>query len=232
MIKTIIYDLDDTCYNFWDLSLVATDRMIRRAEELTGIPAEEFRRVYEGSFKSIMDELDPGRMMGTGHSRTLRLQHTLEKFGKPPFPAVLELYDLYWDYMLDHMKQEPHIEEAMQALKARGLRIGIGTNMTVHIQYRKIERLGLGPYIDFVVTSDEAIYDKPDPRFFDLVVRKAGCRPEECLFVGDNKSFDYEGPRRCALNARWYNPKGEPEEPGDLVIHDHLEILSVVGKGR
>ena len=228
MIKTVIYDLDDTLYGFWDLSLVAMDRMVHRAEELTGIPAEEFRRVYERSFQDIMDELDPGRMMGTGHSRTLRLQHTLEHFGRSPFPAVLELYDLYWGYMLDNMVREPHIEETLQALKARGIQIGIGTNMTVHIQYRKIERLGLGKYIDFVVTSDEAIYDKPDARFFELVLRKAGCRPEECLFIGDNKEFDYEGPRRMGLQARWYNVTGKPEMPGDLVIHDHLEVLPLI----
>ncbi len=228
MIKTVIFDLDDTLYGFWDLSLEAMDKMVKRAEELTGIPAAEFRPVYEDSFRSIMDELDPGKLMGTGHSRTLRLQHTLEHFGRSPFPAVLELYDVYWDYMLDNMKREPHIEETMQAIKARGLAIGIGTNMTAHIQYRKIERLGLGKYIDFMVTSDEAVYDKPDPRFFRLAVKKAGCLPEECLFVGDNKAFDYEGPLACGLKARWYNVNGAAQNPGDKAIHDHLELLQAI----
>ena len=153
---------------------------------------------------------------------------------------MLELYDLYWDYILEHMRREPHIEEVMQELKKRGIKIGIGTNMTARMQYRKLYELGLGPYLDFVTTSDESIFDKPDERFFQLVVRKAGCLPEECLFVGDNYRFDYGGAVKAGLNGLWYNRLEKPwnrvteEEKAeairnDVMITDHREVLNRLG---
>ena len=185
--------------------------------------------------------LEPDKVdVAAVHSRTLRLSYTLNTLGLPLFPHVLELYDLYWDYILEHMRREPHIEEVMQELKKRGIKIGIGTNMTARMQYRKLYELGLGPYLDFVTTSDESIFDKPDERFFQLVVRKAGCLPEECLFVGDNYRFDYGGAVKAGLNGLWYNRLEKPwnrvteEEKAeairnDVMITDHREVLKRLG---
>ena len=217
MIKCVIYDLDDTLYDFNEVNPPA----YRMPEDILALEP---------------DKVDVAAV----HSRTLRLSYTLNTLGLPLFPHVLELYDLYWNYILEHMRREPHIEEVMQELKKRGIKIGIGTNMTARMQYRKLYELGLGPYLDFVTTSDESIFDKPDERFFQLVVRKAGCLPEECLFVGDNYRFDYGGAVKAGLNGLWYNRLEKPwnrvteEEKAeairnDVMITDHREVLNRLG---
>ena len=209
---------------------------------------EKFGEVFGTAYRAVGDRmpedilaLEPDKVdVAAVHSRTLRLSYTLNTLGLPLFPHVLELYDLYWNYILKHMRREPHIEEVMQELKKRGIKIGIGTNMTARMQYRKLYELGLGPYLDFVTTSDESIFDKPDERFFQLVVRKAGCLPEECLFVGDNYRFDYGGAVKAGLNGLWYNRLEKPwnrvteEEKAeairnDVMITDHREVLNRLG---
>ena len=175
------------------------------------------------------DYMGGGLPVGPAHSRTLRLERTLEHFDIPPVPATLELYDAYWDCILDTMTPRPGIREAMQHLKAEGKRIGIGTNMTAMMQMRKIERLGLSEYVDFFVTSMEPYYDKPEQRFFDLVAEKARCPREKILFIGDNKDHDYVPPRIAGMTSLWYRPDltlslGK-EEPGDQIIDHHLEIF-------
>ena len=92
----------------------------------------------------------------------------------------------------------------MQKLKERGIRIGIGTDMTAHIQYRRLEFLNLSPYIDFIVTSEEAGVEKPHYHFFDICVEKAGVRPEECAFIGDNVKKDIEGAWESGMKGIWY----------------------------
>lgn len=38
--------------------------------------------------------------------------------------------------------------------------------MTAYIQYKKLESLGVTPYIDFMVSSEEAGVEKPHPTPF------------------------------------------------------------------
>ena len=50
----------------------------------------------------------------------------------------------------------------------------------------KLEELGLAPYVDMVVNSEEAGVEKPDSKFFGLCAEKAGCpavTPDLCLCV-------------------------------------------------
>ena len=39
----------------------------------------------------------------------------------------------------------------MKELKKRKIRIGIGTDMTAYVQYRKLEAIGVTPYIDLLL---------------------------------------------------------------------------------
>ena len=247
MIKCVIFDLDDTLYDFNEVNTPAFALMCEEAERRFGIPAEDFSNTFGTAYRAVGDRIaddikaleSPKVDVAAVHSRTLRLSYTLNTLGLPLFPHVLELYDIYWEYILEHMKPEPHIHETMQALKDRGLKVGLGTNMTARMQYRKVYQLGLGPFMDFVVTSDESIFDKPDPRFFQMVLKKAGCKPEECLFVGDNYKYDVGGATRAGFHTLWYNriekpwnkvsdeQKQEAIEKG-LMITDHAQILGKI----
>lgn len=107
-----------------------------------------------------------------------------------------------------------------------GLVIGIGTNMTAYVQYLKLEKLGLMPYVDFMVTSEEAGAEKPDRRLFDLCVGKAGCGAEECAFVGDSLRGDALGALEAGMRAFWLcmrPPSGEAP-PGAIVLRSLAQL--------
>ena len=142
-IKAVIFDLDDTLYDFDTVHKEATKKLNQKAYELLGVDPALFDRIYHDAFRGVMQRMGTTVETGSSHSRTLRLQYTLEELGKPIFPNVLLLYDVYWGYILDHMQPEPYIEEALSYLQDKGYTIGCGTNMTAHIQYQKIERLEL-----------------------------------------------------------------------------------------
>ena len=83
----------------------------------------------------------------------------------------------------------------LESLKRRKLLLGLVTNarMDTLSIYRK---LGLEPYLDFVVTSEEVGVDKPDPRIFLAALKRAGVKAEEALHVGDQYEIDVVGARR------------------------------------
>jgi len=83
---------------------------------------------------------------------------------------------------------------SMETLKQRGLVLGVITNATKKAvsAYRD---LGLEPYLDIVVTSEEAKTDKPDPAIFLLALEKADVSPASSIYVGDQYDVDVAGAR-------------------------------------
>ena len=60
--------------------------------------------------------------------------------------------------------------------------------------------------------SEEAGVEKPHYHLFDICVEKAGVRPEECAFIGDNVKMDIEGAWESGLKGIWYTQEKEPPE--------------------
>lgn len=84
--------------------------------------------------------------------------------------------------------------------------------MTSDVQYRKILKLGLGKYIDGIVTSEEAGEEKPHRKLFDLCVEKAGVMVEESIFIGDSIAHDVTGAQNIGMPVILYRPKKNVNE--------------------
>ncbi len=216
MIKTIIFDIDNTMYSFKTGNQAGMAALCAYAKEQFGITEGEFLDKFKKGKKLAEDRV--GTDTAAIHNRLIRMQVILELMGKPLFPHALNLYHCYWDALLASAKPEPGLLEAMEALKAAGLTLGVGTDMTAYIQYKKLERLGAAPYIDFITTSEEVGAEKPNPRLFLECVRKVGVPAGECLFIGDSLAKDVRGAMDAGLQAFLYAPGSAREGTGGETV--------------
>ena len=232
MIKAVIFDIDNTLYSYDKAHEQAFPKLTGYAEAELGIPEAEFMEAYSREYAAVRKQLGETAAI---HNRLIRIQRVLEKRGLPLTPHVLRMTDLYWYSLIDAMEPSPHAGETIRALKASGIRLGIGTDMTARVQFEKLERLGVLEYFDFVVSSEEAGMDKPAQELFALCAEKAGCRPEECLFIGDSLKRDVRGALDAGMSAAWYCPageelSGEAKDRNVWVIRDLSEIPELIRK--
>ncbi len=87
----------------------------------------------------------------------------------------------------------------LKTLKERRLILGMITNATKDMSsaYRE---LGLEPYLDFVVSSEEVGANKPAPPIFLAALEKAGVKASEAVHVGDQYELDVVGARGVGIN--------------------------------
>ncbi len=205
-IRAAVFDLDDTLYAF-ETPGGPNEQALRALADYAapklGVSPDAFLAEVAASLRAQKERAgadNPGY-----HSRSVRYARLLEARGLP-LRLALDFDETYWRELFARIRPAPGAADLLRACRARGLRVGLGTDMTAIEQFRKMEALGLLDLVDFVVTSEEAGVEKPTPAFFELVVRKAGCAPGEILFVGDNLRKDVLGSVAAGLRAVWVQP--------------------------
>lgn len=222
MLKAAIFDLDNTLYDYDAAHATAWSALTAFAGQALGLSPERFDALNRETFRAQRQRCGESAAL---HNRLIRYQMMLESLGKPVALAPV-MANLYWTALLGCMEPLPGARETLKRLRAAGLTVGIGTNMTADYQFAKLERLGLMSLIDFIVTSEEAGAEKPDARLFGLCAEKAGQPPEACAFVGDNLEGDAIGARDAGLRAVWLCRKdGAPPPPDGVRAIHSLEPL-------
>lgn len=210
MLRAVIFDLDGTLYDFDAAHAHAFGALTEYACASFGLTPERFRELHQEADRILTRRA--GINSGAIHNRLIRYQIILELIGQP-FGYAPRMSELYWHTLTLWMKPLPGLHEALRDLKAMGLKLGVGTNMTADWQYEKLEKLGIIGDFDFIVTSEEAGSEKPDSGIFMLCAEKAGCEPSECAFVGDSVSHDVVGALNAGMRAVWLNANGSTAEP-------------------
>lgn len=197
MIKAVIFDLDDTLYSYVKANNKAFSLLQKFVEKKFGWSPEEFKKMHDDMFQEHLRTMGP---IAAAHNRLIRFQAILDRMEKPSHYA-LEMHDLYWNALIEAAELYDKVPEVLKELKEAGLKIGIGTNMTSLIQYKKLAKFNVLHLFDFIVTSEEAGIDKPDSKFFNFCLKKAKCKPQECLFVGDSEAHDIKGALGANMKA-------------------------------
>ncbi len=207
MIRAVLFDIDNTLYSYDRAHAPAFARLKEYARRELGIGPEAFDRLHSRADAILRERL--GRPCGAMHNRLLRYQILLEEAGAPLGPHALAMSHLYWDTLLDAMEPSPGIVDCLPRLKAAGYTVGIGTDMTVDYQLEKLTRLGLIGWVDFIVSSEEVLAEKPEAKLFLTCAQKAGCAPSECLYIGDSLKKDVEGAKAAGMHALWFQPDAQ-----------------------
>jgi putative hydrolase of the HAD superfamily len=89
---------------------------------------------------------------------------------------------------------------ALEELRGLGLRLVVASNWDSSLP-DVLERAGLAPLLDGVVSSAMAGSVKPAPGVFREALRLVGAEPRDALHVGDSLENDIEGARALGMRA-------------------------------
>ncbi len=172
----IVFDLDDTLLpmKLWirDRLWLSLDPLLLAGEQERS-RREALRVVEEGPRDRLLDAV----------AAALR-------WGPERHAQLVESYRATWP-----RSAWPYadVKPGLDALRRRGLRLGLLTDNPPETQRRKLEAAGLLDYFDAVVFAREAGAEKPDPRGFAAIARALGLPPAQLAMAGDNPYRDLAG---------------------------------------
>jgi len=138
----------------------------------------------------------------------------------------------------DNWRAFPDSVAVIQALRTRGLKVGVLSNASSDLP-KFLARLGILPHLDFVVVSAIEGVKKPDRRIFERTLERAGVAAGEHLHVGDMFLEDVLGAAALGVRALLIErgehamfPSFRESEGRDLpagtVVRDLRQVLEIV----
>lgn len=143
----------------------------------------------------------------------------------------------------------PEVRAALIELKKRGFSMGVLSNWDYRLPLA-LSDLGLQPFFEFVQTSAQAGFQKPERSFFERGVEAARqalanmrgafrpdeLKPENCVYIGDHYEKDVLGARQAGLKPFWLVREardltsGTTQEADDAVVRlsDLSQLLQVL----
>lgn len=222
MIRAVLFDLDETLIiRAGAIRAFIAGQYERFAGRLGGIDAA----TYQSRF---LDMEDNGRI-----AKDVLYPNFVAALGIKDVSAAELLEDYRAIYPSCAVLNEG-AKETVEAIRARGLPLGIISNGNERVQLAKLESIGLIDLFQTIVISEAVGLRKPDPAIFQLATDRLGVPLAETLYVGDNPEVDVVGAARAGLQTAWFR-NGQPWPEGllpraDVDIDALAELLHFPGK--
>lgn len=101
----------------------------------------------------------------------------------------------------------PETRYVLADWRSKGIELGVLSNFDSRI-HAVLESLKLSNLLSSVTISSEVGVAKPDPKAFEMALKKHDCSPQHAWHVGDSFREDYEGAKAAGLRAIWLRRKG------------------------
>lgn len=231
----ILFDTDNTLYPYDPAHAVAMRAVREKVVSRFMITPAVFDKAFQEARQQIKTRL---AHTASSHSRLLYLQRMLEIMGLgSQVLLALDFEQTYWRTFLSNAILFDEVKDLLDDLRLLGVPTAIVTDLTAQIQFRKIVYFGLDHYFDYIVTSEEAGFDKPHGAPFHIALEKIRPKGDLIWMIGDNPINDIQGARK-EINAVTLQkihegtPLGVGENAPDASFREFKELRRLIADLR
>ena len=185
MILGIIFDFDDTLYNYSLFNKSALNKLFEIISLEHNLDINFIKVIYQQINLDIKNSNNPNNKF----NKSIYIKNILEKLNLS-LTLFNKYLNIYQDSFNEVFELYDNALELFEYLKYKNIKIGICTNNIFIQQYDKLNKSGLLEYIDVIQSSDECGEEKPNINIFLNIQYKLGIPFENLAFVGDNFKHD------------------------------------------
>lgn len=221
MIRNVLFDLDDTLFDFHKAEKIALTKTLVHF----GIdPTEETLALYSTINAAHWKCLELGEI-SREEVKVGRYRELFETIGIECDPVKATAY--YESMLAIGHYFMPGAPELLEELY-RKYRLYIVSNGTAKVQEGRIGSSGIAKYMDGIFISQILGANKPDKQFFDICFAEMpDFSLSETVIIGDSLSSDIKGGINAGITTVWFNPKGI-ENDSDIKPDYTIKELSEV----
>lgn len=233
MIRAILFDLGDTLMRpsaAWPPVIERADRAVVDVlcKNGLGLDCDHFHEEFKASLQRYYTERDSQQIET---STAVVLEELLIKKGYENVPPALIRAALDARYRISQSNWQL-VDDAIPTLgelRHSGYKMGIvsnaGDNKDV---FQLVDKFGIEPYFDFILTSAACGWRKPHPRIFELALTHWGYSPAQAAMVGDKLEADITGANQAGVFSIWAKRYAKTPKETAVKPSAQVEALSEI----
>lgn len=219
---TVIFDIDDTLMDFAVTEQAALHNTFLEFDIPNGFT--DMHGSYRAISKVLWNDLEQGnialRELGVERFRRLFLEHQTDT-------DPTDFSSAYLNYLGKEVHLMAGALEVLEQLSH--CRLVIMTNGFGEVQKSRLQNSELANLFEHIVISEEAGYQKPNPRIFEYAFSKIGIEAKaKTIIVGDSLTSDIQGGINYGIDTVWFNPSGKKNDSEILPTYEIQDLLEVV----
>jgi putative hydrolase of the HAD superfamily len=234
--RAMLIDMDDTILSAYGRPEIAWNKVAAEfAREFEPLSPPQVAAAVLDSARKFWASADAEWRLKLAEARHVVVKGgfaALAAAGQTALPTdlAIRLADRFTAYRDEEMFVFPGAHDAIDALKALGVKLALVTNGAAEPQRAKVERFALTHRFDHIQIEGEHGFGKPDERAYLHAMQALDVTAPETWMIGDNLEWEIEVPQRLGIYAIWIDAHGEGLPAGtsikpDRIIRSLTELL-------
>lgn len=235
-IDSVCFDLDGTLLRDDRMAEIVEAVVARLVERHPWLSTDQVRQSNRRHWESAWHEHEVAWCRGQSSLNDVSTRiwtATLTELGVEDSQGVAEACVLQERLERESWQLYDESAEVIEALRERGIRVGVITNGPSDFQRAKLDAVGLADAFDSVVVSADRGVEKPRPEIFELALAALGTEAARALHIGDSRTADVAGARAAGMTAVWLDRsgRGTPRsgQCADAVVTDLRGLYPLLG---
>ena len=225
--RAMLIDMDDTILSAYGRPEIAWHNVAAEfaaefgpftSQQVAAAVLDSARKFWSVAGAEWRLKLDEARRMvvGDGFAALAAGGHAL------PADLAARLADRFTAYREEEMFVFPGAHDAIDELKARGVKLALVTNGAAGAQRAKVERFALSDRFDHIQIEGEHGFGKPEERAYLHAMQALGVTASDTWMIGDNLEWEVVAPQRLGIYAIWIDVHGDGLPADSTVKPDRI----------
>lgn len=228
MVKDLLFDLDDTLFDFHADERVALEKTFAALQiPLDDGMCDRYSEINQAQWRA----LERGEIT-RAQVKLRRFELLFQELGYETIRAE-QAAQTYHTCLAEDFHFMEGAPELLEELKGK-YRMFLISNGNFPVQQGRLGKSGIGRYFADIFISEVLGAEKPNKRFFDLAFAKIpDFDPAHAVIIGDSLTSDIMGGRNAGVRTIWFNPgkmPAVPEIPADYEIQKLKDLPELLRK--
>lgn len=195
MIQAVFFDMDDTIYDTSGFAAIARRAAVKSMVH-NGLKCSE-----DEGYECLMEIV---KEKGSNYDKHFNIL-TERINGEEDSLIIVNGIITYHNTKFAMLKLEPESFSILLYLKSKNYKVGLITNGKKLKQWEKLVRLGVYPFFDDVVTSEDVGIEKPDVEIFKIAMDRLNVTADTSIMIGNNFDTDIIGACNAGMQSMIIN---------------------------
>ncbi|MBR0777542.1 HAD family hydrolase [Bradyrhizobium diazoefficiens] len=226
--RAMLIDMDDTILSAYGRPEIAWHAIASEfAEELAPLPPREVATAVLAFARNFWANAEASWRLRLSEARHLTVKGgfaalAAEGHRALPDDLAIRIADRFTAYREEEMFVFPGAHEAIDKLKALGVKLALVTNGAADTQRAKVERFEFAHRFHHIQIEGEHGFGKPEERAYLHAMEALGVTAKDTWMIGDNLEWEVVTPQRLGIYAIWMDVHGDGLPEGSTVKPDRI----------